>query len=287
MKDHLLVMSAAVAIAAGAMVALPPVSLAQAPATSPGIIISVSGSATISTKDMPPGGEIWATWYSLPPGQAVVESATAAKWVYAEMALDGSALVTGGLTPMCDSLNAGGHEAAGSAGTTDPGDLEVCNYAALPGARTENKGAKPYVFASLAVGGPWKEGMEDATDLYLKVNGLAKATKVASAQFGPVENEILKAGAMRVVIRNVTLPPGARIVTTDHDPTLRMVENGQLVLSFAPEGSNAAAPKVLAAFDTMEWVPANAEKQIVLSNRGDQPVQFVEWTVAPLQGAKP
>jgi hypothetical protein len=287
MKGHLLVAVAAVAIAACATVPFPPVSLAQTPATWPGIIISVSGSATISTKGMSPGSEIWAEWYSLPPGKAVVESATAAKWAYVEMTLDGSAVVTGGPTPMCDFLSAGGRQAAGSERITDPGDVEVCNYAILPGSRTENRGSQPYVFAGLGVGGPWEEGMEDDADHFLNVNGLAKAAQVASSQFGEVEKEILKAGAMTVVIRNVTMPPGARIVTTDHYPTLRMVENGQLNLSSIPESSNAAAPKALAAFDMMEWAPANAEKQIVLSNNGDQPAQFVEWTVAPVQGVKP
>lgn len=188
---------------------------------------------------------------------------------------------------MCESLSAGGRQAARSERVAEAGDVEVCNYAILPGSRTENRGSQPYVFAGLAVGGPWEEGMEDDADRYLKVNGLAKAARVASAQFGEVEKEILKAGAMTVVIRNVTMPPGTRIVTMDHYPTLRMVENGQLILSSIPESSNAAAPKVLAAFDMMEWAPASAEKQIVLANSGDEPVQFVEWTVAPVQGVKP
>jgi hypothetical protein len=118
-------------------------------------------------------------------------------------------------------------------------DVGVCSCH-LP-VRTENRGSEPYVFAGLALGGPWKEGMEDDTDLYLNVNGLAEAAQVASSQFGEVEKEILKAGAMTVVIRNVTMPPGARIVTTDHYPTLRMVENGQLILSSVSKSSNAAA----------------------------------------------
>jgi hypothetical protein len=68
-----------------------------------------------------------------------------------------------------------------------------------------------------------------------------------------------------------------------------MVENGELTSSFVPEGSAAADARkeVPKAFDTMERTPANADKQIVLSNNSDQPVQFVEWTVAPAPGAKP
>ncbi len=299
MKDHLLLTVAAVVIAAGAIVAFPPVSSAQAPKNPPvssaevakkwpGIIISVSGSATITTQGMQPGGEIWAEWYSLPPGQAVAESASSAKWVYLEMSLDGSAVVTGGPTPMCSSPGAGGSQAAGSDRIADAGDVEVCNYAVLPGSRTENRGSQPYVFAGLSVGGPFKDGMEeDAADLYDKVHGIAKQVSVAPSQFGEVEKEILKAGAMSVGIRRVTIPPGGRIVTTDHYPTVRMAENGQLILSSIPESSNAAAPKVLPALEMMKWEPANADRQIVLSNNGDQPVQFVEWTVTPVQGAKP
>ncbi len=289
MKGHLLLSVAAVAVAAGAMVAIPLESLAQAPPTGPGIIISVGGSATISTDGMSPGGEIWAEWYSLPPGKAVEESATPVKWAYVETTLGGSAIVTGDPTPMCQFLGPGGGQAKGSERVTDPGDVEVCNYAVLPGSRTENSGSEPYVFAGLAVGGPWKEGMEDAPDLYLKVSGLAKAAQVASSQFGEVEKEILKAGAMTVIIRNVTMPPSARIVTTDHYPTVRMVENGELTWVLIPQGSDAAAaPKeVRKAFDMTEWTPANADKQLVLSNDSDEPVQFVEWTVAPALGPKP
>ena len=158
MKDHLLVTVAAVAIATGAMVAFPPVSLAQAPATWPGIIISVSGSATISTKGMSPGSEIWAEWYSLPPGKDVVESARAVKWAYVEMTLDGEAFVTGAPTPMCDFLDAGGRHAAGSDPITDPGDVEVCNYAILPGSRTENRGIQAICFRRIIRRWPLERG---------------------------------------------------------------------------------------------------------------------------------
>jgi hypothetical protein len=41
------------------------------------------------------------------------------------------------------------------------------------------------------------------------------------------------------------------------------------------------------AFDMMEWAPANSDKQIVLTNGGDQPVRFVEWTIAPSLGPRP
>jgi hypothetical protein len=126
--------------------------------------------------------------------------------------------------------------------------------------------------------------MEDDVELYLKVNGLAKSAQVESSRFREVEREILNAGAMTLAIRNVTIAPGARIVTTDRYPTMRMVESGQLSLSTIRKSPDAAAPKVLAAFEMMEWAPAKAEEQLVLSNSGKQPVQFVEWTVAPAQG---
>jgi hypothetical protein len=283
MKRHLFLVAAVAAIVAGAMVAFGAASSAQAPEAGPGIVTSVSGSATISTKGMSPGGEIWAVWYSLPPGKAVAESASAAKWVWFELALAGSAVVTGAPTPMCRSLNAGGRLAVGSERGTDAGDVEVCNYANLPDSRTENRGSQPYVFAGLAVGGPWKEDMEDDTELYLKVNGLAKVAHVTASQFREVEREILNAGAMTIGIRNVTLPPGTQIVTTDRYPTLRMVESGKLIVS----PTSKTARKTLTAQEVMEWAPARAEEQVVLSNNGDQPVEFVEWSVAPAQGVKP
>jgi hypothetical protein len=286
MKGHLLLLT--VAAAAIAVVAIPLQSLAQAPPTGPGIIISLGGSATISTEGMPPGGEIWAEWYSLPAGKVVEETVGAPKWAYAEVTLSGSAVITGDPAPMCRFLSAGGVQAESSEHTADPGDLTACNYAVLPASRTENRGAEPYVFAGLAVGGPWKEGMEDSGDLYLKVNGLAKLAQISSSQFGEVEKGILKAGAMTVIIRNVTMPPGSQVVKTDHYPTVRMVENGELTWGLVPQGSDAAAPKeVRKAFEMMEWAPANSDRQIVLTNGGDQPVRFVEWTVAPAQGPKP
>jgi hypothetical protein len=291
MRDHLLVTVAAVAILASATVGFPSVSLAQAPPTGPGIMISVGGSATISTEGMAPGGEIWAEWYSLPAGKVVEETAAAPKWAYVEVTLSGSAVITGDPAPMCRFLSAGGVQAESSEHTADPGDIMACNYAVLPASRTENRGSEPYVFAGLAVGGPWAEGMEDSGELYVKMNGLVKVAQVSTSEFGEVEKEILKTGAMTVTIRNVTMPAGSRIVKTDHYPTLRMVENGQLTFGLLPEGSDAAAgpkgPEVRKAFEMTEWSLASADKQIVLVNGGDQPVQFVEWTVAPAQSAKP
>ncbi len=284
MTHRLLATVTAIAIAAGATAAFAPASLSQTPEAVPGIVVSVIGSATISTKGMSPGSEIWAVWYSLPPGKTVVEPASGAKWAWFEMALGGAAVVTGTPTPMCRPVSAGGFQAAGAERTSEAGDVEVCNYAILPESRTENRGGQPYVFAGLAVGGPWKEGMEDDIDLYLKVNGMAKAAQVRSSQFRDVEKEILDAGAMTVGIRNITLPPGARIVATDRYPTLRMVASGQLNIS---RGSSTAKPKVLAPYEMNEWVPGSAEDQIVLSNSSDQPAQVVEWTVAPPQGVNP
>jgi hypothetical protein len=99
--------------------------------------------------------------------------------------------------------------------------------------------------------------MEDSGELYLKVNGLAKLAQVSTSEFGEVEKEILRAGAMTVTIRNVTMPAGSRIVKTDHYPTLRMVENGELTFGLLPEGSDAAAgpkdPEVRKAFEMTEW----------------------------------
>ena len=291
MKGDLLRVVAAVAIAAGAVVEFPSASLAQVPAAGPGIITSMGSSATIATEGMAPGGEMWAEWYSLPAGKVVEETAAARNWAYVEVTLSGSAVITGDPAPMCRFLSAGGVQAESSEHTADPGDMMACNYAVLPASRTENHGSEPYVFAGLSVGGPWAEGTEDFSELYLKANGLAKLAQIPTSKFGEAEKEILKAGAVTVAIRNVTMPPGSRMVRTDHYPTVRMVENGELTFGLLPEGSDAAAgpkdPEVRKAFEMTDWSPASADKQIVLVNGGDQPVQFVEWTVAPAQSAKP
>lgn len=72
------------------------------------------------------------------------------------------------------------------------------------------------------------------------------------------------------------------MVATDPYPTMRMVQSGQLTLTRSKNAS-----KTLTALEMVEWAPASGDEQIVLSNGGDQPVQFVEWTVAPPQGVKP
>lgn len=211
------------------------------------------------------------------------EPATAAKWAYMELPLNGSATVTGDPTPMC---SAGAGRADAGDRTAAAGDVEVCNYAVAPASRIENAGAEPYVFAGLSVGGPWKEGMEDSGDLYRKVKGQSVTAHVSAAQFADVEKEILKAGAMHLSIRRITLPPGGRLVSTDRYPTLRMVEDGKLSLTVA-DGATAPEPKILSAFETMAWDPANAAKQVTLSNDGAQAAQFIEWTVAPAKPEMP
>ena len=239
MKGDLRLTVAAVAIASGAITAFPLASLAQTPATGPAIITSMGASATISTEGMAPGGEIWAEFYSLPAGKVVEETASAPKWAYVEMTLTGSAVITGDPAPMCRFLSAGGGQAENSDHTADPGDMMACNYSVLPASRTENRGSEPYVFAGLSVGGPWGEGTEDFSEQYLKANGLAKLAQIPTSKFGDAEKEILKAGTVTVAIRNVTMPPGSRIVRTDHYPTVRMVENGELTWGLLPDGSDA------------------------------------------------
>lgn len=248
----------------------------------PSITVAVSGSATVSAKDMKPGSEMWAEWISLPAGQSVTEPASAAKWAYMEMVLNGSAVVSGEATPMCSS---GVPLAIGTEREVGAGDVEVCNFAMVPGSRTESGKTEPYVFATLSVGGPWNESMEDTGGIYRMVNGVAKSASVPPQQFGEVEKEILQAGEMQISIRRITLPRGAQISGTDRYPTLRMVESGQLTVNMGEQGSEASKSKILAALDTIEWTVDSAGKQITLTNNGDVPVRLVEWSVAPGQGA--
>ena len=133
------------AIVAAAGVSLIPLMARAEEPKWPGIITSVSSSATISTKGMSPGGEVWANWLSLPPGKAVEEPAAPpnlGKWAVIAMALSGSAVeiyspaIEGADPPgMCSALLAGGRQVPNSEASEarpSPGDMFACNSAHLP-----------------------------------------------------------------------------------------------------------------------------------------------------------
>ena len=271
---------------------------AKAPAAWPGIVTSVSSSATLSTEGMSPGGEIWAGWYMLPPGKAVEIPAmppNLGKFAWLGMALKGSAFETTDPVPMCRFVRAGGVEdpsvTEGREATWSTGDMEACNYAILPATRDENRGTQPFIRAEIVVGGPWVYGMPSSPDEYAKANGVAQVLQIDKWKFGTVERELLRAGAMTVTIRRVTMPPGARLVAADRYPTLRMIEIGQVTWGILAAGSDAAtAPKDTFKVNWPErigWTEFPEEGQVVLFNADKEPAEFIEWSVTPAPNAKP
>jgi hypothetical protein len=174
------------AVVAAASVSLFPILANADEAKWPGIATSVSGSAIISVKNMPPGGEIWALWISVPAGTAVQLPAgdpnRHEKWVYFRMVLNGSVTFSGDPVPMCRFVHTGGREediSAATQYTEYAGDVTACNYATFPASREENRSSEPYVRASLSIGGPWRPGMVDEPALYREVNGHAEAFQIA------------------------------------------------------------------------------------------------------------
>ena len=165
--------------------------------------------------------------------------------------------------------------------------MEACNYALATSHREENRSSEPYVYAFLSIGGPWLPGMESDPDEYRKVGGDAGAVNVSPSEFGAAEKEILAAGAMCVTIRRVTMPPGSRIVAIDRYPTLRMAEKGHLEFASSKAGSDPTAqPDVLALKSRFGWMGWDSlHPRTTVSNTGKEPAEFIEWSVAPAQGA--
>jgi hypothetical protein len=79
------------AVAIMSAAAIPMLAMAEG-AKSPGIITSISRSATTPTEGMPPGSEMWALWISLPPGKKVEvsEPKVPSTWMDLEIVLSGS-----------------------------------------------------------------------------------------------------------------------------------------------------------------------------------------------------
>ena len=286
MKRRQLVSAAAIAVAAGGMMAFPSTTAAETPSKWPGIVTSVSRSATISAKTMAPGGEIWAGWYSLPAGKSVDlpdMPPNLGKMAVLVTALGGSAT----WVPHPEAPDALGMCEAGVVKIPEihPGDWQACNYTALPGIGYQNKGSEPFVYAELVVGGPWVPGMTDSPQEFRNINGRSYTYQIAPWRFGKVEKEIMTAGAMTLTIRDVTMPPGSRIVTTDLYPTIRMIIKGELTSGTLQSGSVMDVTEI---YGWVGWSPETADRQIVLSSTGDKPAEFLEWSVMPAQvDAKP
>lgn len=265
--------------------------IAQASDTDmPGIVTSLGTSATVSTKEIVPGGDMWAGYFTLPPGRKVEFAKLISKWTDFEFNLKGSATGAFSVPPgTCLTYNAAMRaDGANLETVSKPGDAVVCNYARLGPGWEENRGSEPFVKAVLNIGGPNTPEDIHATPNYAGGGGSVSGHAIARDDFAPIEKELIAAGAMTASIRQVTVPAGMRIVVRDHYPVLRMVSEGGLEWGEIPADADpqtkpdSERPK--RRFDWIGWVP---KSQIVIINRLDTPAQFIEWSVVPAPGVTP
>jgi hypothetical protein len=276
------------AVAIVSTVAIPMLAMADG-AKSPGIITSISRSATIPTEGMPPGSEMWAMWISLPSGKKVEvrDPKVPSTWMDLEMVLTGSTVSAplSGNAPKneCLLLGAEGHVSfTGQELTTRPGDGFACHFGTGVPYWEENQGTELYSRAQLNVGGPWAPGMYDSVDAYRSAGGDAKALRVDPFSFRTVEKELRATGMMTVTTRIVTMPPGSKSVAIDRYPTLRMVTRGELRWGIFPLGQEAfGMPKSIFKLGEYNWIEWTRPQQVVLSNDSDQPAELIEWSVTP------
>lgn len=261
-------------------------------AREPGIVTSTGISATISAKGMPAGSEMWALWLSLPAGKRVEvkDVGFPSTWLDTELSLNGSSVSEGTMPPgKCFLFRAGMlQDFSGSKITTRPGDGFACGFAASYPFWEENKGTELYARAQFSIGGPFRQGQVDMPEEYRKAGGEAQAMNVDIGMFNSVEQELRAAGAMTTTIRQVTMPPGSKSMVTDRYPTLRMITSGKLSWGGIPEGSDMSLmPKSMSEKSRFDWIGWRNSGPLVLLNKSDKPVEFVEWSVAPAPGSAP
>lgn len=260
-------------------------------ANSPGIITSISRSATISTEGMPPGSEMWAMWISLPAGKRVEmkEAKVPSIWMDLEVGLTGSTVSAASSEKVpegCVVFGADGQRNfTGKESTNRPGDAFACNFGTGVAYWEENRGGELYSRAQLNIGGPWAPGQSDTPEDYRSAGGRADAQNVELTAFGEVEKELRAAGMMTATTRVVTMPPGSKSLKTDRFPTLRMVTSGELKWGTGPiESEVSVTPKGTFRARQFNWLTWTGSRQIVLSNESDKPAEFIEWSVAPASG---
>ena len=263
-------------------------------AKSPGIITSISRSATISTGGMPPGSEMWAIWLSLPAGKKVEvkEPNVPSTWMDLEVGLTGSTVsapLSGKAPEGCVLFDADEQKnITEQETTTRPGDALACNFATGVPYWEENRGGELYSRAQLNIGGPWAPGMYDTPDAYRIAGGDSQALRVNATSFREVEKELRATGMMTATTRIVTMQPGSKSVATDRYPTLRMVTSGELRWGTIPvELETSVMPKSMFKLGQFNWIEWTRPQQVVLSNESDKPAELVEWSVTPALGTAP
>lgn len=274
--------------------ALPMLAMAEG-APSPGIVTSMSRTATVPTGAMPPGSEMWALWISLPAGKRIegTEPKIKSTWMDLDMGLSGAS-VSGALSAkapenQCVVLGAAGQVSyTGQETTTGLGEGFACHFGTGVPSWEENRGSDPYSRAQLNVGGPWAPGMYDTVDAYRSAGGDSRALRVEAISFRKVEADLRAAGMMTATTRVVTMPPGSRSVAMDRYPTLRMVTRGELKWGTIPvEADSLAVPKGMFKLGRFNWVDWTKPQQVVLANESAEPAELVEWSVAPASGTAP
>lgn len=256
----------------------------------PGIVTSSAVSATLSTKNMKPGGEMWALWLTLPPGARVQFPQGFSEWTDTELVLGGTSIGQG--SPPAGTCfafaNGWRQDAANTEITSNPGDGFACSYGKGVAYWEENRGKELFVKAVVNIGGPPAPGDIYTGSVYSAAGGGIAWKGFDAKKFAPFEEELRAAGAMTVSIRQVTMPPGARIVTTDPYPVIRMITKGDMHWGTIPADADpATAPaKMIKGFEHtfIEW---RAADQLVITNTTDKAEEFVEWSVVPAPGAMP
>ncbi|MFN4143485.1 hypothetical protein [Aestuariivirga sp.] len=275
-------------IAIASAVSFPVFAMAEA-AKSPGIVTSISRSATIPTAGMPAGSEMWAAWLSLPVGKKVEveEPKVPGTWMSLEVDLTGSTVAESlsgeALEMECVLFDAGGQRTfTAKESSTRPGDALACNFTSGAPYWQENRGSELYSRVQLNVGGPWTPGMFDITHAHRLAEGESRALRVDPYAFRQVEKELRTTGMMTATTRIVTIPPGGRSVATDRYPTLRMLTSGELRWGTIPVQSEPSlSPKSVFKLGPFNWIEWTRPQQVVLSNESDKPAELVEWSVTP------
>ena len=251
------------------------------------IVTSTGISATMSTREIVPGGQMWVSWATLPPGKRVEFRQMVSKWSVLELVVAGSVVSGSNASPgNCIIFRTGVVEdAAQKEIVSGPGDGAACSYMAGSQIWEENSGTETFMKAMINIGGPPAPAELHMAPGYVKVGGFVQGYLIPSHDYPAVEKELIAAGAMTLSIRLSQLPPNARLVLRDRYPTVRFVTDGKVTIgAIAADADPATVPvsTTLAA-----WVPWPQRGKVVITNTNDKPVQFVEWSVTPADGVTP
>lgn len=243
-----------------------------------GIITSTSVSSTVSANDIGDGAA----------GHRVESGPYIGEWTGVSMVLSGAsrslANPPAGSCVLFDA--AGRQDPSGVTLTSKPGDGYTCVYSPPAAYWEEAVGPEDYVYAQLSVGVGHPDDPHTGPD-YERAGGWVKAAGLEAPSFKAVAAELRDAGAMTATIRQVVLSPDSRLVVADPYPVLRKVTSGEVTWGVLDSDADpATTPERTDRAFTFVWIPWSSARQIVQMNTTDEPVQFVEWSVAPALGTR-